>query len=77
MIEVESSVIASIDHSGRNLLVQFLSGRLYRYRGVTRDVFEAFLAAESKGTFFNLKILGRYPFTDVSGTRGRAPRSAA
>lgn len=77
MIKVQSSVIESIDHSGKALLVRFLSGRVYRYRGVTSDVFEAFLAADSKGTFFNLKILGRYPFSDVSGTRGRAPRSAA
>ncbi len=77
MIKVQSSVIDSIGHEGKALTVRFLSGRVYRYRGVTRDVFEAFLAADSKGTFFNLKILGLYPFSDVSEPRGRAPRSAA
>ena len=33
----------------------------YGYEGVAADVAEAFMAAESKGTFFNQHVKGKYP----------------
>ena len=33
----------------------------YGYEGVPADVAEAFLAAESKGAFFNANVKGKYP----------------
>jgi hypothetical protein len=47
------------------LEVEFRSGAVYRYFAVPRRVFEEFLAAESKGSFFNRIIKPRYPVAHV------------
>jgi hypothetical protein len=39
--------------------------RTYRYSGVPRDVWDAFLLASSPGKFFNAKLRGTYPFERV------------
>jgi hypothetical protein len=50
-------------HEARHeLTVEFVSGGIYRYDGVPRDIFTALLAAESKGTFFNANIRSNYAF---------------
>ena len=60
---VVSSSIASIgfDEDTETLEVEFVTGRVYRYRGVEEDVYEKFLAAPSKGSFFNEHIKDAYP----------------
>lgn len=40
--------------------VKFKSGAIYRYIGVTKKVYVEFLEAESKGTYLNKEIVGRY-----------------
>ena len=42
------------------LEVEFVTGSVYRYRNVEEDVYERFLAAPSKGTFFNEHIRDAY-----------------
>ena len=61
---VSSTSIASIGYNAaiETLDVEFVTGRVYRYRGVEADVFEDFRAASSKGTFFNAHIKDAYPF---------------
>lgn len=61
---VESSVIRAVgyDRRRRALEVEFHGGRVYRYRDVAESVFARFLAAASKGRFFNRHILGEYEF---------------
>ena len=56
--KVESSVIASVgyDKERRDLMVEFKSGELYMYQGVPPIVYEKFLEAESKGSFFNSNV---------------------
>jgi hypothetical protein len=56
--EVESSVIASVgyDKERRDMMVEFKSGELYLYQGVPPIVYDKFLEAESKGSFFNSNI---------------------
>lgn len=50
------------DAAASVLYVQMtLSSDWYAYEGVPADVAEAFLAADSKGTFFNTAIKGSYP----------------
>jgi len=64
---VSSSSIASIgfDADTETLEVEFVSGRIYRYHDVERDLFEDFRNAPSKGTFFNEHIKDAYPFERV------------
>ena len=57
-------MIAAIgyDEATGMLEVEFVSGAVYRYRGVDQDVFEDFRAALSKGRFFNRHIKDAYPW---------------
>jgi len=65
--QVSSSAIASVgyDHDRHVLEIEFVSGAVYRYRGVSLDVFEDFRAAPSKGTFFNAHIKDAYLWEQV------------
>ena len=65
--QVSSSVITSVgyDEQRRVLEVQFVSGAVYRYHRVSRDVFEGLLDASSKGTFFNAHIKDEYLWEQV------------
>jgi hypothetical protein len=59
---VVSTSIASIgfDADNETLEVEFVNASVYRYRDVDEDVYERFLAAPSKGTFFNEHIRDAY-----------------
>ena len=58
MHAVDSQAIAAIGHDaqGGTLFVRFRSGETYGYLAVPPAVFDAFLAAASKGRFFQGKI---------------------
>ena len=64
MPDVASTAIDRISHdeATQTLHVHFVNGRNYTYSGVPRRIYEAFLAAGSKGTFFNHHIRDRYPY---------------
>lgn len=55
MLPVQSSVIDSIgyDQATSNLMVVFRDGHVYEFHMVPQHVWEEFLAASSKGAFFN------------------------
>jgi hypothetical protein len=57
-VRVKSTVIASIGYDGasRTLEVVFYRGRTRRYLEVPPGVYHDFLAAESKGRFFNKQV---------------------
>jgi hypothetical protein len=63
----ESSSIAAFAYEadGMTLFVRFKTGRTYRYSGVPASVFGAFCRADSKGTYFNSQIQGRYPYSQI------------
>lgn len=80
MKDVESSQIARIGHdpATNTLAVQFKSrgapGSVYHYANVTPELFGAFDAAKSKGTFFGAHIkpaVEEYPFQKI--TPAQAP----
>lgn len=52
---IDSSAIAAVqyDEAGRNLDIDLTTGRLYRYVDVPPEVYEAFMAAKSKGRYYN------------------------
>ncbi|VTT96581.1 Uncharacterized protein OS=Pseudomonas syringae pv. morsprunorum str. M302280 GN=PSYMP_07178 PE=4 SV=1: KTSC [Gemmataceae bacterium] len=60
---VESSLVAAVgyDAPAGTLTVALVGGRSYAYRGVPPGVLEAFLAAGSKGVFFNREVKPKYP----------------
>ena len=66
--EVTSSSLASIGYSPTQgtLEVEFNHGAVYRYLDVPPKVFEAFMVAESKGTFFNQAVKNTYSYQRVS-----------
>jgi hypothetical protein len=56
-ILVNSTAIAAVTYSTDAALdVEFTSGATYRYLAVPAQLFHEFLAAESKGAFFNCRI---------------------
>ena len=59
MPTVMSSAITRIEWDGGTLSIWFRESGRYPYYGVPKDVYYAFLAAPSKGTFFNDHIRDR------------------
>jgi hypothetical protein len=64
-----STVIRSYlyDPTKSELWITFVSGRRYIYTDVPQPVFDAFKAAPSRGTFFNLEIRGHYAYRELPG----------
>ena len=61
MIPVNSSSIRAVDYDGNNLFVQFhTSDTVYDHPGVPPSVFDEFMREESKGTYYNQHIRGKY-----------------
>ncbi len=61
---VVSESIAAIGYNddAEVLEVEFVTGTVYRYRGVPQDVYEDFRQAPSKGAFFNRHIKDAFPW---------------
>jgi hypothetical protein len=61
MPAVNSSALKAIDYRPveHQLVLQFSSGEVYQY---DQALYREFLAAESKGRFFQSEIRGRLPF---------------
>jgi len=59
-----SSVIASYSYHerGEQLEIKFVSGIVYVYSGVPKEVYQKMRESRSKGIFFNQLIKGKYPF---------------
>jgi hypothetical protein len=64
---VESSLLSSIEYSSNQTLeLTFRSGVSYRYFAVPQTVVEGFIAAESKGAYFNRHVRDRFPYQRLS-----------
>ena len=57
---VFSTNIKSIGYEDNVLEIEFHSGGVYKYIGVTEEVYINFLNSNSKGQFFHYKIKDRY-----------------
>jgi KTSC domain len=68
---VQSTAIISIRYKAdsRELDVTFTNGQTYCYSNVPRQVYLAFVDAESKGRFFNEKIKDRFPTVEASAAQ--------
>ena len=59
---VRSQAVDSIGYQGTTLEVAFEGGGVYDYFDVPEGVYRDFLAAESKGHFFQDHVLGRFEY---------------
>lgn len=68
MTFVDSSNIEAVGYDAENteLHVRFIKSGTYVIRNVPQEVFDQFLAADSKGSFYNRVIKPNYP--DVAKT---------
>jgi hypothetical protein len=62
-VPVESTSLAAVayDDRGAELQLDFRDGTRYAYSGVSPELFRELLGANSKGSFFNRHIRGRFP----------------
>lgn len=62
MVQVRSSAIRAVgyDRSIRRMRITFEQGHTYDFCEVPHDVYEALMAAPSKGTYYNKYIKDRY-----------------
>jgi hypothetical protein len=67
LIPIDSALVeaAGYDAAMQELEVVFSSGKTYRYIGVSRSVYAALLAAESKGRYMHEKVMSVYPCYEV------------
>lgn len=61
---IQSKALTSIgyDSAEQRLEIRFTDGDVYEYRDVPADVHRQFLAATSKGQYFNQTIRGRFNY---------------
>ena len=64
---VDSSAFACMAYrtDARQLYVRFHSGSIYRYFDCPVDLYDAFLAAESKGRYFSRCIRDRFRYEEI------------
>jgi hypothetical protein len=69
---VESTTLAAMayDDDHEILQLEFRSRAVYSYFGVPVSVYEALLAADSKGRYFNRAIRGRFPHLRTAHAEG-------
>ncbi len=69
-----SSVIRDFTYNvaTRQLVVTFVTGRVYAYAAVPPDLHNAFRASGSKGRFFNLEIRDHYDCREITDSKGSA-----
>ena len=56
----------SYDPETSELTITFVTGRRYVYDKVPQDVYGAFKAAFSRGTFFNRRIREHYGYREIA-----------
>lgn len=64
MEPVESSNLEAVGYDEENslLFIRFQKGGVYVYFKVPRNIYEALMAAPSKGRFFHQAIRGKYDY---------------
>lgn len=65
---VESSNIDSIGYDAvlKVIQVQFRNGRVYQYDDCDQELYDGFIAAPSKGIYFNTMIKGVKQYAEVA-----------
>jgi hypothetical protein len=63
-----SSVIARMSYDADNsvLKIIFVSGKVYNYKEVPKQIYEDMKSSGSKGIYFNKYIKDHYPFEEIT-----------
>lgn len=62
---VTSSMFKSVGHEGDVLEVEMQNGKVYQHFGVSPEVHQAFVNAESMGKHYNTQIKGKFDHQPV------------
>jgi hypothetical protein len=75
---VESGLFTAAAYrpDARQLYLRFRDGNIYRYFECSVEMYESFLAAESKGRYFSSHIRDRFRYEQVRYVHRRTERSA-
>jgi hypothetical protein len=75
VIAVESTALSTVgyDEARALLRIEFCNRAVYQYFGVPAAVHQALLGSASKGSYFNQRIRGRFPFSQVSDWHADVP----
>jgi len=75
---VESGLFSAAAYrpEARQLYLRFRDGNIYRYFDCTAEIYDGFLAAESKGRYFSSHIRDRFRYEQVRYEHRRTERSA-
>lgn len=67
MVPVISSNLEAVgyDDDKKELFVQFTSGKVFKYKGVSASAYAGLLGAESKGKHFHRHIRSTYTYEQV------------
>lgn len=63
--DVDSSHLAVIEHTGKNLYITFKNGAIYEYDNVPESLTRSMLKQDSKGKFLWRYIRDKYPYRKV------------
>ena len=68
---VESTTLTTVayDRAGQVLRLEFRSHAVYCYFRVPPGVYQNLIAADSKGSYFNRYIRGRFPYHKLTDDR--------
>jgi hypothetical protein len=66
---LESTILAAVsyDQARQVLRLEFRSRAVYGYFDVPPEVYQNLMAANSKGSYFNRNIRGRFPHRKLAG----------
>jgi len=66
-IKMKSSNIVSVDYNEKEqtLIIEFTGGGKYIYSKLSKDIYNNFIKAESKGKFFFKNIKGKFEFKKI------------
>lgn len=70
-VPVNSTLLASVTYDDSHSLLQleFCDGAIYLYFAVPTAIHEGLLAADSKGSYFNLRIRSCFQYALLRGPR--------
>jgi hypothetical protein len=74
-VESRLFTAAAYRAEARQLYLRFRDGNIYRYFDCTAEMYESFLAAESKGRYFSTHIRNRFCYEQVRDVHRRTERS--